>query len=155
MEQIIQFVDYGILRVCLLLGLELWAELTSLGINFPKPFVNMNLESRHAYLEKDRDRNQKCHQNAHTSVIEDKQLVGFKFGLLKVFKIIHQWLSGMFCVAHRWYQFKQFCFFLFSLSSYHETYCDITITKGLHNRCAYTELCFSEPDEPISLYWGT
>ena len=76
--------------------------------SFPKPFVNMNLESRHAYLEKDRDRNQKCHQNAHTSVTEDKQLVGFKFGLLKVFKIIHQWLSGMVCVAHRRYQFKQF-----------------------------------------------
>lgn len=33
--------------------------LTFLGIHFPKPFVTMKLESRHAYLEKDRDRNQK------------------------------------------------------------------------------------------------
>lgn len=35
--------------------------LISLGISFPKPFVNMKLESRHAYLENDRDRNQKYH----------------------------------------------------------------------------------------------
>lgn len=32
---------------------------TSLGIHFPKPFVTMKLESRHACLEKDRDRNQR------------------------------------------------------------------------------------------------
>lgn len=30
--------------------------LTSLEIHFPKPFVNMKLESRHAYLEKDRQK---------------------------------------------------------------------------------------------------
>lgn len=32
---------------------------TSLGIHFPKPFVTMKMESRHACLEKDRDRNQR------------------------------------------------------------------------------------------------
>lgn len=35
--------------------------LASLGIHFPKAFVNMKLESRNVYLEKYTERNQKYH----------------------------------------------------------------------------------------------
>lgn len=45
---------------------------TSLGIHFPKPFVTVKLESRHAYLGKDRDRNQKYQETAYSSITKDR-----------------------------------------------------------------------------------
>lgn len=57
----LSLVTEGILRVCPLLGWELWADLDFSWNPFSTIICQHEVIIKHAYLEKDGDRKQKCH----------------------------------------------------------------------------------------------